>query len=206
MSSVESQVMALAGIFQSATLIERLAREGDVNQAAFDCCIDSLFTFESSTVIDIYGDLAGLGRGFQALIDYLSGRNNQSGKSVAYYIMSMMKLSTNLIRQDKLSNQLQIDLQKIQRSAIDYEMSRNNLINKIDGLYQQTISQLQPRIIVRGEQNILSNSDNAAKVRALIFAGIRSAVLWHQLGGSKWKLVFARKKYVDSAKRLQSNF
>ncbi len=198
--------MALAGMFQSATMIEQLARKGDINQAAFDCCIDSLFTFESNSVLDIYGDLAGLNRGFQALVDYLSGRNSQTGKSVAYYIMSMMKLSTNLIRQDALSNQLHNDLQNIQRNSIDFELSRNSLISKIDSLYQQTISQLQPRIVVRGEQIILSDADNAARVRALILAGIRSAVLWHQLGGSKWKLIFSRKKYVDCAKRLLSSF
>ena len=202
MNSRENQVMALAGIFQSATLIEQLAHKGEINQAAFDCCIDSLFTFESNSVLDIYGDIAGLNRGLKAMVAYLSGRNNQSGKSVAYYIMSMMKLSNNLIRRQDLASQLQEDLKNIQRHSIDFEMSRNSIINKIDGLYQRSISQQQPRIIVRGDQNILSNRDNAAKVRALIFAGIRSAVLWHQLGGSKWKLIFSRKKYVDCAKRL----
>lgn len=205
MNSLENQVMALAGIFQSASLIEQLARKGEINQAAFDCCIDSLFTFEADSVVEIYGDLAGLNRGFQAMVNYLSGRNKQTGKSIAYYIMSMMKLATNLTRQEALSTQLQKDLQDIHRSNIDFEMGRNTLINKIDGLYQKTISQLQPRVIVRGEQNILSNPDNAARVRALIFAGIRSAVLWHQLGGSKLKLILARKKYVECAKRLLSD-
>ena len=205
MKSRENQVMALAGIFQSATLIEQLAHKGEINQAAFDCCIDSLFTFESNSVLDIYGDIAGLNRGLKAMVAYLSGRNNQSGKSVVYYIISMMKLSKNLIRQQDLASQLQQDLKNIQRHSVDFEMSRNSIINKIDGLYQRTISQQQPRIIVRGDQNILSNKDNAAKVRALIFAGIRSAVLWHQLGGSKWKLIFSRKKYVDCAKRLLSD-
>ena len=205
MNSLENQVMALAGIFQSASLIEQLARKGEINQAAFDCCIDSLFTFEADSVVEIYGDLAGLNRGFQAMVNYLSGRNKQTGKSIAYYIMSMMKLATNLTRQEALSTQLQKDLQDIHRSNIDFEMGRNTLINKIDGLYQKTISRLQPRVIVRGEQNILSNPDNAARVRALIFAGIRSAVLWHQLGGSKLKLILARKKYVECAKRLLSD-
>ncbi|NNE64201.1 MAG: high frequency lysogenization protein HflD [Gammaproteobacteria bacterium] len=205
MKSRENQVIALAGIFQSAILIEQLAHKGEINQAAFDCCIDSLFIFESNSVLDIYGDLAGLNRGLQALVEYLSGRNNQSGKSVAYYIMSMMKLSNNLMQQQDLASQLQQDLKNIQRHSIDFEMSRNSIINKIDGLYQRSISQQQPRIIVRGDQDILSNTDNAAKVRALIFSGIRSAVLWNQLGGSKWKLIFLRKKYVDCAKRFLSN-
>lgn len=202
MNSREDQVMALAGIFQSANLIEQLARNGEINQAAFDCCIDSLFTFESNSVLDIYGDIAGLNRGLQALVEYLDGRNVQTGKSAAYYIMAMMKLSNNLIEQEALSNQLQEDLRNIQRHSTDFEMSQKSVLNNIDGLYQKSISHLQPRIIVRGDQTILSNSNNAAKVRALIFAGIRSAVLWHQLGGSKWKLIFLRRKYVECAKKL----
>ena len=204
MNSREDQVLALAGIFQSATLIEYLAHKGEVNQAAFDCCIDSLFTFESDSVLDIYGDIAGLQRGLQALVEYLGGSNTQSGKSAAYYIMAMMKLSSNLLEQKALANQLQEQLKNIQRHSTDFEMSQTSILNNIDGLYQKCISNLHPRIMVRGDQNILSNGDNAAKVRALILAGIRSAVLWHQVGGSKWKLIFLRKKYVECAQRLLS--
>lgn len=206
MASIEEQTMALAGMFQSASLIDQLAHRGEINQAAFDCCVDSLFTFQASSVIDVYGNLAGLHKGFQSLIDYLSGRNSDNGKAVAYYIMSMMKLSRNLLHDDMLSTRLQENLQTIQQQSTDFEMSRNSLINKIDGLYQQTISQLQPRIIVKGEQSFLTNSDNAAKVRALLFSGIRSAVLWHQIGGSKWKLLISRQKFVNCAKRLMSEF
>ncbi len=205
MNSEIDQTLALAGIFQSAILVEQLAYRGEINQAAFDCCIDSLFTFEADSTLDIFGNEAGLNRGFQALTEYLGGRGNSSGKNLAYYIMSMMKLSTSLLKNRTLSNSLQSQLQTIQQQSIDFSMSRISLVSKIDGLYQKTISNLHPRIIVKGEQTYLTNPDNAAKIRALLFAGIRAAVLWQQLGGSKWKLLLSRKKYVDSAKRLLSN-
>ena len=35
------------------------------------------------------------------------------------------------------------------------------------------------------------------KVRALLLAGIRAAVLWRQLGGSRAQIIFARKKMVE---------
>lgn len=206
MNSVEDQTIALAGMFQSAALIEQLAHKGEINQAAFDCCIDSLFAFEADSTLDIFGDVAGLNRGFKALTEYLGGRGNNSGKNMAYYIMSMMKLSANLQKNTRLAGSLHNELRTIQQQSIDFDMSRNGLVSKIDGLYQKTISHLQPRIIVRGEQNYLTNPDNAAKIRALLLSGIRSTVLWHQLGGSKWKLLFARQKYVESGKRLLSNF
>ena len=71
-------------------------------------------------------------------------------------------------------------------------MSRSSVINKIDGLYQNSISSLSPRIMVRGEQNYLRNDDNAAIIRALLLAGIRCGVLWQQLGGGKWTLFWRR--------------
>ncbi len=87
-----------------------------------------------------------------------------------------------------LSEKLLSGLQRIDSSSSEFNMSRHSVINKIDGLYQDYISSLSPRIIVRGEQNYLRNDDNAAKIRSLLLAGIRAAVLWQQLGGSRWKL------------------
>lgn len=206
MSSVEDQTIALAGMFQSAILIEQIARTGEINQAAFDCCLDSLFTFDADTTLEIFGDIAGLNQGFRTMTAYLGGRAKRTGKNLAYYIMSMMKLSNNLLKNNTLADNLQSDLLTIQQQTREFDMSRGSLVNKIDGLYQKTISNMQPRIIVRGEQNYLTNPDNAAKVRALLLAGIRAAVLWHQLGGSKWKLMFSRGKYVEVAKRQLSDF
>jgi len=205
MSPLENQTLALAGMFQSAVLIEQLAYKGEVNQAAFDCSVDSLFAFEAKNTIEIFGDVFGLNRGMQALTNHLGGRGQTTGKNLAYYIMSMMKVSANLLKDEAMANNLQAELQKIQQQSIDFEMSRNNTINKIDGLYQKTISKTQPRVIIRGEQNYLSNNDTAAKVRTLLLAGIRAAVLWHQLGGNRWKLIVSRKKYVENAKRFMSN-
>lgn len=202
MNALEDQTLALAGIFQSAALIEQLAYKGEINQAAFDCSVDSLFTFDAESTLDIFGNISGLNRGLKALSQHLDGSSQGSAKNLVYYIMSMLKISTKLMQDDQLANNLQNDLQKIQQQSVDFDMSRSGIVSRIDGLYQNTISRLQPRIIVRGEQIYLTNPGNAARVRALLLAGIRAAVLWHQLGGSKWKLLFSRKKYVEKGRQL----
>ena len=202
MSINEDQTMALAGIFQSAALIEQLAYKGELNQAAYDCSLDSLFTFDAPTAVDVFGDLAGLSRGLRATAQYLGGENQKSGKNVAYYVLSMLKLSLRLKRNQEMADAIQTGLQKIATRAEDFEMSRVSLVSKIDGLYQETVSTLNPRILVRGEQIHLTNPDKAGKIRVLLLAGIRAAVLWHQLGGSRWKLVISRKKYVRSANQI----
>jgi high frequency lysogenization protein len=202
MSSIENQTLALAGIFQSASLIEQLAYSGELNQAAYDCSFDSLFTFEAPTAIDVFGNLAGLVRGLKALTRYLGGENQDSGRNVAYYVLSMLKIASRLKHDQKLAARIQTGLQSIESQAADFEMSRTSIGSKIDGLYQDTISTINPRVMIQGEQNYLTNSANASRIRVLLLAGIRAAVLWHQLGGSKWKLMISRKKYVHSANRI----
>jgi high frequency lysogenization protein len=202
MSAIENQTLALAGIFQSASLIEQLAYKGELNQAAYDCSFDSLFTFNAPTTIDVFGNLAGLSRGLKALTRYLGGENQDSGNNMAYYVLSMLKIASLLKRDQKMATVIQTGLQTIETQATEFEMSRISVASKIDGLYQDTISTINPRIMVKGEQNYLTNSANAGRIRVLLLAGVRAAVLWHQLGGGKWKLMISRKKYVHRANQI----
>lgn len=206
MSNFEEQTMALAGMFQSAYLINQLAHGEPVNQAAFDCSLDSLFTLESQSIQDIYGHGEGLILGLKSLIDYLGGMGKSPEALTAYYILSMIKISARLLGNEEMKQRVQQGLENIEKHAITFEMSPSGKLHKIDGLYQSTISQIKPRIIVQGEQVHLTNSDTTSKVRSLLFAGIRATVLWRQLGGSRLKLVFARKKYVQQAERLLKKY
>jgi len=55
---------------------------------------------------------------------------------------------------------------------------------------------------VNGEQGYLATPLIAAKVRAGLLAGVRSAVLWRQLGGNRWQLLFGRRRIAREAGRL----
>ena len=202
MNRFENQVLALAGMFQAASLIDELAFGGNLDDAAFEASLDSLFTFEAENPRQVFGGVDKLERGFRALEAYLGGDLAGGSRNIAYYVLSMMKIALRLLRDDQLSRAMLARLHDIQRNARDFDMSRSALVIKIDGLYQETISNLRPRIMVAGEQNYLSNTDTAARVRALLLAGIRAAVLWRQLGGSKWKLLFSRKRYAAVAHYL----
>ena len=199
MSQLRDQTLALAGLFQAAILTEELAFRGQCGQAAFDCSFDSLFAFDAESTAEIYGDLKGLGSGFEALIAYLGGQNQQSSKNIAYYLLAMIKLSKRVVADRDLSDGLQRELQSIEANQREFGLSRVNAISKIDALYQNHISQLSPRIMVRGDEHFLRDDDVAARVRTLLLAGIRAAVLWMQLGGSRWRLMWRRRQFVACA-------
>jgi high frequency lysogenization protein len=204
MNRIENQTLALAGMFQAATLVNELALHGNCDQAEFDCSFASLFTIDVQTTREAMGDLPCLTRGFKALGDYLGGENRSPGRNIAYYLLSMLKLSAQVLRDDELAEKLLTGLQTIDRDSNEFDLPRQTRIIKIGGLYQDCISTLSPRIIVHGEQNYLRNDDNAAKIRALLLAGIRAGVLWQQLGGNRWNLFWSRKKYVATARKFLS--
>ena len=191
-------------MFQAAVLIEAFANSGKCDSTAFDCSFDSLFTFDAPTPLAVYGQVDCLDCGFDALVGYLGGQRAGSSRNIAYYVLSMMKIAAAIQSSSSLAGTLLQALQEIKSSSEDFELSRSSQIGKIDALYRKTISRLTPRIMVRGEQTFLLNEDTAARIRTLLLAGIRSAVLWRQLGGSKWKLFLRRKKYVAVARAYLS--
>jgi high frequency lysogenization protein len=199
---LENQTIALAGVFQAASLVDQLSTVGKINQAAFDCSFDSLFTFEAPTTIEVYGDLASIQSGLKALEMYLSGEGDKPTKAMTYYILTLLKIAKQLKKNDGMSSQVFEGLKAINTQSSAFELGRSNVTSKVAALYQETISTLSPRIIVKGEQSYLSNSDTASRIRTLLLAGIRSAILWNQIGGSQWRLLFTRASYVQSAKTL----
>jgi len=56
--------------------------------------------------------------------------------------------------------------------------------------------------MIQGDQHYLTNTETAAKIRTLLLAGIRAALLWKQAGGSRWKLLIERGKMQGEAEVL----
>ena len=76
------------------------------------------------------------------------------------------------------------------------------MLARLADTYASTVSQLQPRIMVQGEPDYLNTPANANRIRALLLAGMRSAVLWRQLGGHRLKLLWTRKRIVACAQAM----
>jgi high frequency lysogenization protein len=202
LNPLENQTIALAGVFQAASLVDQLSTTGKINQSAFDCSFDSLFAFEAPTTVEVYGDLARIQSGLKSLGMYLSGEGEKPTKAMTYYILTLLKITKQLKKNGSMSSRIFERLQAIDTQSSEFELGRSNVIAKIGELYQETISTVSPRVIVKGEQSYLSNSDTVGKIRTLLLAGIRSAILWNQIGGSQWRLLFGRASYVGSAKKL----
>ena len=94
---------------------------------------------------------------------------------------------------------------RLQHASFKAEHFSDNVgevCHSIAGIYADTLSQLRFRIKVTGSAQHLQDRQTADKVRALLLAGIRSAFLWRQLGGRRWKLVLQRRRLLVTSEAL----
>lgn len=200
--SQEDKTIALAGLFQAADLVKDIAWHGKTNQAAVESSLESLLQFEAPDVVSIFGNISGIIHGLRVLQNQLDNKSANRNADVTRYIVTLIHLQKKLNKNPQLLNSISAQLEKIKTQLDYFDLSHPNTISKIAEVYKNTISTLQPKIIVEGEQAYLSNNDNADKIRALLLAGIRSSLLWQQTGGSRLQLLFSRKKYLSTAKAL----
>ena len=91
-------------------------------------------------------------------------------------------------------------LQGVERQLLHFDICESQIIASLADVYGEVISPLGPKIQVFGKPELLKQTSTQQKIRALLLAGIRSAVLWRQLGGKRRHFFFAKKKIIHAAK------
>jgi high frequency lysogenization protein len=201
--SPRDRALALAGVSQAAYLVQQVARRGGAEPAATEASIASVFKLEAEDVEDVYGGIQGLTRGINVLRAQLGGGQSWDAELVKY-VVGMLQLERKLMRNTRMLGQLQAGIQVVKAQAASLSTTHPAIIARLGELYQETISNLRPRIIVSGEPSHLANADNASLIRALLLAGIRSAVLWRQLGGSRLQLLLGRAALLRQVEQLRA--
>jgi high frequency lysogenization protein len=202
--STTDQTLALAGVFQAAHLVQQIANLGRANEPALESSLESIFKFEAASTEEVFGGIPGVIDGLRILIAQLGGGQGQAERDLELtrYSVALLHLQRKLLRDRRMTEQIRAGIEATREQIDFFALTHSNTVARLADLYQQTISTLQPRIMVTGEQNHLRNPDNANRIRAVLLAGIRAAVLWGQLGGSRLKLVFGRRRFVAEAQRL----
>lgn len=194
--------IALAGIFQATGLVEQLAKTGQVQNDAYRTSIESLLVMNPANTLDVYGgSAANLRQGLEGLRSIL--QNGQNAKSDALrYSLGVLHLQKKLSADNAMLKRVATRLQQAAQQAEHFSSTHDNVIANIGGLYTDTISTFRFRIQVSGNYNYLQQQRIAHQVRALLFAAIRSAILWRQVGGNRWQLLLGRKKILSSVDNL----
>jgi high frequency lysogenization protein len=195
------QTLALAGVYQSASLVKQIANKGVANSAHIESSLETLFRFDAATVEEVFGSEAGVTHGVKILYKNLSNRSTRD-IDITKYVISLLMLERKLVSDNNMLDQIDTQLKKIESQFDFFSLNHENTFAKLGQLYKDTISALGPKIIVNGEQPYLNNEINANKIRALLLAGIRSAILWRQCGGSRLQFLFGRKAYLRECEHI----
>lgn len=191
--------LALAGVFQATELVRQAASHGTWSGYAATSCLNSLFVLESDSAPAIYGGSERMRLGVETMLAVLQGENRYADS--LRYTVGLLQIEKKFRRSARLQDVIGSRLLEISKKGAELEpYEREDLqAQEISALYAETISHLSPRIVVNGKPQYLKNQRTVDWVRTLLLAGLRSATLWHQLGGGRFELMFGRKNIVRDA-------
>lgn len=201
----QDKAIALIGIYQVAKLVNDLATTGKVDEQAYQTSLASLFVENPESTLDVFGGNAeGIQLGVRTLLSQMggSGADEMRNLEITRYTLNLILLERSLTKEDGALGKIARILETAKNQQGHFRNWHENVIASLARAYTDNVSNLSPRIMVKGQHGHLQNPQNANKIRALLLAGIRAALLWRQVGGSRWGLLWSRKKYLRSAQSL----
>nr|WP_314263785.1 high frequency lysogenization protein HflD [uncultured Moellerella sp.] len=195
--------LAMAGICQASRLVQQLAHEGQCSQSSTEVLLNSITNLNPSSTLDVFGnDESNLKLGLETMLAMFTGNNSGLSAETMRYTLSLMVLERHLQKNQEAFDNLGKRIDQYERQKNYFEPMSEGLLNALAGIYVDVVSPVGPRIQVTGSPDILKNSLVQAKVRAILLAGIRSTVLWQQVGGSRLQLMFSRSRLTNQAKDI----
>ncbi len=206
MNQTREQLIALGAVFEAAFLVDKIAKSGQINEAQLSCMLGSLLVRDPQSTLDVYGgDDLNQRDGYRALLSALERDPSTLQRDSLRYALALLGLERKLAKRDDMLQIMGSRLDQIQQQVQHFGLVHDNVIASCGSLYQDTLSTFSQRIQVQGDMRHLQQPSNAAKIRALLLAGIRAARLWRQLGGHRWQLVFSRRKLLNELQSMLRN-
>lgn len=206
MNRHEERALALAGIVQPCHLVSGIARSGMIAEDSLTGCLEGIFVTNPENTLDVYRSGNGVRTGLRLLHEIIGEMNFGQHGDTIQYALALIALERKLQQRKELLRQIGAGIEAIQEhiSINNLAISSEEVVERLSRLYEETAGTLEPRIRIHGLQKHLQNSANTCRIRALLLAGLRSAVLWRQLDGSKSQWVLGRGKLLRSLESVTS--
>lgn len=200
----EKRALALAGLVQAVHLVVSAAKTGMISQDSLDKSLKSIFVQNPGSIAEVYGGTSDITLGLNLLKDILNHFDSESHGELVRYSLAVITLERAFVAQpDKLralgAEIERIDQLRMQSDNGDEAVSINEeIVTQLAEVYEQIVGQVQPRIKISGNRSHLQNTSNVKRIRALLLSALRSAVLFHQVGGRRWQLLLKRGSYKSA--------
>ena len=183
------QIRALSGVAQAIELIDQLAVTGQYKTPEYERMVAGLLSLEPETDEDVLGAPNDLNMGLELLQPFIEGREHPRKSR---YLGQVIYLQRLMMRRPHVIDEISQGISQTNRQLEFYTLDSETIALSLGDLYQHTLSQLGFRIQISGEHDILSQQVVAARIRTLLFSGIRFALLWRQFGGHSRQLVLSK--------------
>jgi high frequency lysogenization protein len=196
----EARVIALAGVFQACRMVNDLAQRGTTDAASAETSLASIFRIDAETAADVFGGLSGVRLGLEQMIAQLD--DGKRDLPMTQLVLGVVRLAKRLARNTAMSNALREGIEAIKPQVAHTGAAGSGVQSRLADLYIETLSQVRPRIVVHGNPLHLGNPRDVERIRAMLLAAVRAAVLWHQVGGGQFRLLLRRREYAMLARGL----
>ena len=197
---LKNETISLGAIYQACNEIKKIAWQGQINNNIIEPLINSVYQTTSEEIEDVFISIKRLNSGLDFLRRQLVGDAFSRDGEVSRYFEAIGILVKNLNKKDEVLNKLRTELTKQSMPINEDNLDQHALF--LSELYLSTISTVEPRIIVNGDNKYLTDKKNAAMIRSLLLCAIRSYILWQQSGGSKFRIFIFKKKIAELAVKL----
>ncbi len=199
----QDRVIALSALMQTVTLVQQIADSGQMNNDDFSTMLGSLLATDATSTADVYGGIENLRTGLLQFNQQLSKKKSSKDVVLLRYAIGLLHLERKLAKRQAMLDLIIREIEQIPQQ-IEYfgSITSSQVVARFAGIYERTISELTPRVQVYGDAGYLQQPDNVNRVRALLLAGIRAAVLWRQKGGNRWQFMFASNKLLNTGAEL----
>lgn len=204
MTDPESQVVALAALVLHCQSVDQLARTGVVPVERLRTAMLVLLDQSHEGALARCRDPDHLLLGLELLESFLRGEQRALGPEVLRYMVGILYLQRRLQRDATTRQRIYAGIEHAGNQAKLFSPTHDNVIANVAQCYQDTLGRYRFRIQVRGESGFLRQPAVAARVRCMLFAAVRAAVLWHQAGGRRWHLMLRRRQLLAQSRRLRS--
>jgi high frequency lysogenization protein len=203
--TITDRVLAMAGIIQACRCVQQIARNGMTDADALTTSISSLFVIDADTTDAVYDGRENLLPGLRLAATLFGNQQNPESVEVMRYCITVIQLERSLTKNPAILARVGDGIEKARSQAEHFSTTHSNVLANLAGLYSDTLSTLNPRIMVNGDQVHIGNSENVNRIRSLLLAAVRSAVLWRQKGGTRLQLIFSRKRYLNEINKIINN-
>lgn len=192
----------MAGIYQAATLVQRVANGKPIDQQDLETQLNSLLATSPDSIVDVYGSVKNLSTGLSSLLLNLGNKHDEKNLEIIKYVIGIMVLAKKLTKNPGMLSTIGSGIERVKAQNEHFPLTHENVLANVASIYSETISTLHPRIMVNGNPEVLANSNQANKIRALLLTAIRSTILWRQCGGSRWDMLLKRRLILETAENL----